>query len=503
MLRNMVGMPGSSRSSAKWILPLVVLPLFTTACEDEQIVYRNRLLFDDPLPAADSMLGYGFAESADAKLTVCGNCHVSTQAEWVLTAHADAWASLQNSGHPAAACEGCHTVNEMGNRIEEPAGWLAVQDPRYHDVQCESCHGPGLGHVNDPESFQPLASIQADTGLTNGCGECHSGAHHPFVDEWVQSAHAVPNEHAAENPSCQGCHTAEGALVQFGEHSDYVEKNDAEHLGIVCAVCHDPHGGANDPAEQIEGQLRFTVHTQDTELHLCARCHDRRSAPSGSSTQGLEPHSPETALIAGEAGWWPAGMRQDTLMGTHSSAPELCATCHVNTFEVTDQQTGEFVMSATGHLFNAIPCVDAQGVPNTDDCVISVDARNWDGCTTSGCHGSENAAFSALVTGAEEIEALADSLYTLLQTVDPGLEDPDLPIDPADGVLTAAEGALFNWHLATFGGGDGRVDPLAQYAGSLVHNPFLMKRLLRASIEAVLDEAELVGPEGSAVPVNL
>jgi len=41
-------------------------------------------------------------------------------------------------------------------------------------VQCESCHGPGLPHVQNPDASQPLASILAAQDAAAGCGECHA-----------------------------------------------------------------------------------------------------------------------------------------------------------------------------------------------------------------------------------------------------------------------------------------------------------------------------------------
>lgn len=497
MQKSMVGNRGFHRAGSifRWLVPLLVLPLFTTACEDETVVYRDRVQFEPVPDVAMNFVGYS---DSTKKETVCGACHTTTQAEWVLTAHADAWATLQDGGHSQPFCEGCHTVNQLGNPVTGAAGYLAIADPRYHDVQCESCHGPGLPHVQAPETMQPIASIAADTGLTTGCGECHSGAHHPFVDEWVQSAHGQADQNvAAGREGCDGCHSAQGALRQFGENSEYVEKG-GEPLALVCAVCHDPHGGTTNAGDVIEGQLRFTVNTTETELHLCARCHDRRSIPNNTS-HGLEPHSPETALLEGSAGWFPPDMPADTLIGTHSSAPQLCATCHVNSFEVVDEATGDFVIAATGHLFNAIPCVDAEGVPNTDDCAMTVEARKWTGCTGSGCHGTAAAARSALFTGTSDVRMLADSLHNLLLAVDPNLSGPGGPIDGADPTFTTEEGAYFNYELAIFGGGgEERPDPLLTYAGTTVHNPFLIKALLRGSIEAVKAKHNLVTPQDVA-----
>ena len=150
-----------------------------------KIVYQDRELWEEPPVAAVGFLGYAKAEE---KLTICGNCHVGQQATWTGTAHADAWASLEGSGHAAAYCEGCHAVSQLGNAGDIDGGWTTTKDTRYYDVQCESCHGAGQMHVNNPGASQPYAPM----GIyeTNGCGECHEGAHHPFVEEWEASLHA-------------------------------------------------------------------------------------------------------------------------------------------------------------------------------------------------------------------------------------------------------------------------------------------------------------------------
>ncbi len=163
------------------VLALAVIA--SAGCTDTEQVFVAFPLFDDPPAGAVDFLVYSDPE---ANLPVCGNCHVGQNSEWQQTAHANAWADLQDSGHAETFCEGCHTVSENGNAVEDPAvGWVGTLDPRYQDVQCESCHGPGLAHVTNPDADQPLASILAGTDLTSGCGECHQGSHHGFVDEWA------------------------------------------------------------------------------------------------------------------------------------------------------------------------------------------------------------------------------------------------------------------------------------------------------------------------------
>ena len=134
-----------------------VMLVLGTACVDERIVYRDRDLTGD-VPTGHS--GFVGLTNQETNLTVCGNCHVSFQGEWEQTAHADAWETLQASGHAQAFCENCHTVNQLGNLATEAGGFATTADERYHNVQCESCHGPGLAHVQSPgDANIPLAPL--------------------------------------------------------------------------------------------------------------------------------------------------------------------------------------------------------------------------------------------------------------------------------------------------------------------------------------------------------
>jgi len=464
----------------RYLRTLAILLPLVAACVDG----------DDPAnPTLDADF-IGYSEPADRQ-TTCGNCHISKQAAWVQTAHSQAFATLENIGmDDNPVCQQCHTVSGWANQADDSSGFFAVGANAKHfykDVQCESCHGPGAPHVLNPESTQPLTTIFADTGATVGCAACHSGDHHPFVEEWRSSAHGN-GTHVSTNPSCQGCHNGEVALRRFDRDAKFIEMSGTPGQQITCAVCHDPHGRDN-PA-----QLRLPINEPSLENNLCMNCHQRNFAPVMTSTRGA--HSPQGPLLIGIAGWIPPDFNYDSTLAlsSHGSErnPRLCAGCHVESFTITDQITGQFQVSSTGHRFKAIPCVDANGVP-TGAANCPDGERRFNACTSSGCHAS-----GAIASGLRNL--LRDQLTTNYIDVmwkdkdNDGQLDP-LPIDsgllaqvrfttPGDfsatgagaTTLTVGEGVWFN------------VDLVKNADGSFgVHNPFYAEALLLASLQALRD----------------
>lgn len=462
------------RASALLAL-LGVLAVSVGGCVDEEDVFGDdRPVTADPQPAANGFLGY---TQAKARVTICGNCHAQPQAEWVGTAHANAWESLAANPGAQAFCEGCHTVSERGNPATEPSGWTATGDIRYLDVQCESCHGAGLGHVENPAASQPIPSIRVtdESGAFLNCAQCHNGTHHPFVEQWLLSAHALPNTIAAGRAECAGCHVGQDVLLAWGVRADYAEKGSDEPLPIVCSVCHDPHDAT------FTGQLRFPVETSSIETHLCARCHNRRSVPDPNTRQGLAPHSPESELLIGEAGWFPPGadFAPGTIVGTHGSPNNevLCAACHLEMFEVTDPASGGFLFQSVGHTFRALPCTDANGIPDgSKGCALTLGARDWRGCVDSGCHSNAESARVRLQSRLNIVGPRSEELRKLLEIVDPNLGAPGGEIDATNPTFTVAEGAFFNLNLANHRGSQ---------LGSATHNASLTIALLNESIRAV------------------
>jgi hypothetical protein len=497
-------------------LYLGLLAGLLSGCTDT--VFRDREDFNPPPDATNNFLGYF---TASEKQTTCGNCHVLHQGDWSNTAHSNAYSLLAGNPDATDACFTCHTVSDKGNATAPPAGWDAVQDAAYHDVQCESCHGPGLDHVMAPDapksaSNPPLAHIGLlgpsgaldSASAAQSCGACHNQNSGPGVrafEEWEKSGHARPvleegGGSPADNPSCASCHEAKGVLAAWGVTANYAEKGQtgsANNLGQTCAVCHDPHGTAEDANGQpLAGQLRFPIDVPDANENLCMKCHQRRSVPDVASSRG--PHSPQGPMLLGDAGYQPAGFQPDlqAVATTHGSEknPRLCAGCHVNRLTGTDVTTGKPATSA-GHLFLAIPCLDAGGLPDlvNHTCAHDVPSRSWGACTASGCHASTTVAVAAFTLISQDLDRLTKQIWDDKNgddvidaaPVDGGyLSDfvtiPATEYSTTDTRTTPAEGARFNVRMLRPGPREegGGVD-----GSSGVHNPFLARALLGANID--------------------
>jgi len=443
-------------------------------CTSEKIEYRSGTNFAAPPTIAASYIGYYDVAN---KQTVCGSCHVDYQTRWAQTKHASAWADLQANAGAAGYCQACHSTNNLGSFVTDTAvGYRSTKDARYHDVQCESCHGPGLNHASAPTSAnRPLASIQADTNATNGCGECHTGVHDPFVQDWKGTnvsglSHSIVQSGTVGNtdPTCVGCHTVQGFLNRVGNTENYLEKvassalTTTNALPLVCATCHDPHGSPNTH------QLRYSISAASIDDNLCIQCHQRRADPSQVTTRNSV-HSPEGPTLLGLAGWFPPGLSAgDSIIGTHGNPAvnkELCATCHVSRYTATDTKTGSFVFQSTGHRFIAAPCVDATGVPTaTQGCAQS--SQTFRSCVASGCHSSENAARTAYNTDSVRVYQLIASANSVINKAK-ALKASNCAL--GGPTYTSCLGTQFNVSLA-------------QAPGAFAHNPFLIEQLLIASI---------------------
>jgi predicted CXXCH cytochrome family protein len=480
---------------------VAVAGVFAVGACTEDTVVQERPPFN---PAPDgAFLGYYVVDTVAGSRTTCGNCHADQDKDWRGTIHAHAWEGLQSSDHAASYCEGCHAISENGSVWPDsvPAGINALDSNDvlravYYDVQCESCHGPGSDHVAAPASTYPLASLDASP---SSCGDCHEGSHHPFVEQWNQSAHGNVTGFASGRSGCNECHNGRGALLtQFNETANYLERDDPMGaFDITCSVCHDPHGGP------FEHQLRAPLDLASSR-NLCVKCHNRRTIPEPGGTHG--PHGAQGPLLfADNIGWWPDGLEwnENELQHEHGDPAineELCATCHVVEQEITDAVTGD-VIHSVGHTFEPIPCYDGSGMLTDPPC----SNNRWEACEA--CHLNPELTF----------EANKDSLTNLLLAMwddvnGDGILNTDVPpadtgllvrimtahgagvINFDDTVHTVAEGLLFNsqiaWTEDTPWFADGNIvvgtDTVHfsshPTSGQGVHNPTFLDAIMRASL---------------------
>jgi hypothetical protein len=222
------------------------------------------------------------------------------------------------------------------------------------NVQCESCHGPGSEHAGDTAGIRK----SYDASL---CGRCHSRKH----DLWEASSHGLPPLSVAGNASCNGCHSAQGYVVEMRaqEGADphpvlFAVSNvnrpvlpADDRRAITCQACHDPHKRtAKRPDGGVEPQLRAWGNVQFRngavsnagEAAVCYTCHQSRTdSTPGSPDMNVRraPHDSTAAeMLAGTngqqfAGWTysvsPHGIPSKFLKTGQTQARQ-CLSCHAD-----------------------------------------------------------------------------------------------------------------------------------------------------------------------------
>lgn len=214
------------------------------------------------------------------------------------------------------ACAECH--DEMAAAF---AGSLHAKawstDARFSAAGCESCHGPGSEHQQDPArtnilSFTKGTKLDAQR-LSGQCLNCHAAS--TAVALWDSG------QHRKNGVDCSKCHAIHGAAtplarqpdVCFGCHRNVKSQvSKISHHPILegkvsCSSCHNPHGA-------------LTPHLVNAETvnELCYSCHAEKRGPF------IWEHSPveEDCTICHT----PHGSRQGKLLV--QKLPNLCQECH-------------------------------------------------------------------------------------------------------------------------------------------------------------------------------
>jgi 2',3'-cyclic-nucleotide 2'-phosphodiesterase (5'-nucleotidase family) len=141
----------------------------------------------------------------------CKSCHSDAYDVWKNSKHAHAYQTLVDAKHPSmrqydGECVVCHVTGftyKTGYTDENTT-------PRLKDVGCESCHGPGSAHANDPDNpkwhalmnpwkFNPkeTAAQKAirELEIDKACQKCHdpeNDMNWAFEKRWPQVIHHTP-----------------------------------------------------------------------------------------------------------------------------------------------------------------------------------------------------------------------------------------------------------------------------------------------------------------------
>ncbi len=104
----------------------------------------------------------------------CRECHSDAFAVWQKSKHAHAWSTLTAKGKQCdLGCISCHTVG-----FEVAGGYCRLQDAEAHaNVGCESCHGPSLAHVQNPDDKKAWSAHFTRAKDAKVCAHCHTPEH--------------------------------------------------------------------------------------------------------------------------------------------------------------------------------------------------------------------------------------------------------------------------------------------------------------------------------------
>jgi 2',3'-cyclic-nucleotide 2'-phosphodiesterase (5'-nucleotidase family) len=128
----------------------------------------------------------GSAEARGAfnvSATACAQCHVAQYIQWSSSRHGHATDSIvKKQTEFDASCLSCHA-----SVFEKTAKLAETETPRYQNVQCEQCHGPGSDHAAKPaKGYGLIPNLQA------ACAACHTAQINPGFDAqaaWARIKH--------------------------------------------------------------------------------------------------------------------------------------------------------------------------------------------------------------------------------------------------------------------------------------------------------------------------
>ncbi|SFV62692.1 TPR domain protein [hydrothermal vent metagenome] len=251
-----------------------------------------------------------------------------------------------NKAFPTSkACDGCHFTGYMstGKRVEA-------------SISCESCHGAGSLHSQNPESLMYKASLSDPVRSNEVCLQCHmrnrdmrlSDKNMTVKNLWMD-AKDYPSGYEAGKPLIDyklpapfthGKESKEfwangSAKKNRTQGNEYVQDAMYAH-GITCINCHNPHKLTNTAQKPEGNDACMKCHSMGSVIgphQATLEQHTNHKADSKGS-QCIECHMPKTAKHTGKS---PLTVRSHRFKFTYPSEtkfykmpPETnaCYSCH-------------------------------------------------------------------------------------------------------------------------------------------------------------------------------
>ena len=219
-------------------------------------------------------------------------------------------------------CLGCHddTIRDFDRTAHGTAADLRTPAAA---PGCESCHGPGSRHVDDPSddaSIRKFAKM-APRDVNATCLTCHTRSEHAAWQGSTHDArnlscitcHSVHNAHSAtaqlktatETQLCATCHRVQAAKTHRASHMALTEGK------MECTTCHNPHGSTNVRLLRVGNWINES----------CVSCHTEKRGPF------LFEHAAgrESCVTCHD----PHGSTNDRMLV--AKQPMLCQRCHIGT----------------------------------------------------------------------------------------------------------------------------------------------------------------------------
>ena len=194
---------------------------------------------------------------------------------------------------------------------------------------CETCHGPGSAHADDPDNVTPPIDFEGNASLASEksavCLSCHGGQRHLAFwesgrhrknDVTCANCHSVHGQVADDEPSiapyrttqrkleyeiCGDCHKNIRTQLSKNSHHPIQEGK------VTCSDCHNPHGA-----------LSPSMIKNESVNQLCVDCHVEKRGPFVFAHLPVE----ENCLSCHN----PHGSNVSKLLTF--KPPQLCQDCH-------------------------------------------------------------------------------------------------------------------------------------------------------------------------------